>query len=157
MSDLITLLADGLDAALPGEGESWTAREVAEELSLRLVADGWKRTPDGFPEVVVLCGSTRFYPEFQHANFRLTMEGRIVLSVGFYAGSPEQMATEHGEGVGITPEQKIELDELHKRKIDLASWVFVLNVGGYIGDSTRSEIEYAEATGKPVYYLEPIS
>lgn len=106
------------------------------------------------PPVVVLCGSTRFFHEFQRANFELTMQGKIVLSVGFYAGSPDQMVEEHGEGVGITPEDKLMLDELHKRKIDLADSVLVLNVGGYIGESTRSEIEYAEKIGRPVAYLE---
>jgi hypothetical protein len=48
-------------------------------------------------------------------------------------------------------------DELHKRKIDLADEVMVLNVGGYIGDSTRSEIEYAVKTGKTVKYLYPVN
>lgn len=103
------------------------------------------------PEIVVLCGSTRFYDQFQQANYELTMAGDIVLSVGFYPHAPQA----HGEGVGATSEQKAALDELHKRKIDLADRVHVLNVGGYIGDSTRSEIEYAEKAGKPITYLDP--
>jgi hypothetical protein len=102
------------------------------------------------PPITVLCGSTRFYDEFQRANYELTMAGHIVLSVGFYPHNPQV----HGEGVGCTPEQKLGLDELHKRKIDLADEVLVLNVGGYIGESTRGEIDHAEATGKPVWYLE---
>jgi hypothetical protein len=111
------------------------------------------------PTIVVLCGSTRFHQEFQRANYEETMAGRIVLTVGFYrcyAESVEHSRTEvHGESIGCTADQKIALDELHKRKIDLADEVFVLNVGGYIGDSTRSEIEYAEALGMPIRYLEP--
>lgn len=107
------------------------------------------------PMVVCLCGSTRFYDEFQRANYRETMAGKIVLSVGFYAGSPGEMVQQHGEGVGITPEQKLMLDELHKRKIDLADEVLVLNVDGYIGSSTRSEIEYARKQNKRLRYLEP--
>ena len=103
------------------------------------------------PRVVCLCGSTRFYEQFQKANFEDTMAGRIVLSVGFFPHSAEQA---HGEKLGVTPEQKERLDELHKRKIDLADEVFVLNVGGYIGSSTSSEIEYAEKRGKPIRYLE---
>jgi len=103
------------------------------------------------PKIVCLCGSTRFYQKFVEANYLETMAGNIVLSVGFYPHAVNEM---HGEGVGITPEQKESLDELHKRKIDLADEVYVLNVGGYIGSSTRGEIEYAISHGKPVRYLE---
>lgn len=111
------------------------------------------------PTIVCLCGSTRFYEAFQRANYEETMAGRIVLTVGFYRPSPEsagerQRHEHHGENIGCTPEQKIALDVLHKQKIDMADEILVLNVGGYIGDSTRSEIEHAIATGKPVRYLE---
>lgn len=104
--------------------------------------------------VVCLCGSTRFYDEFQSANYRETMAGRIVLSVGFYPHCSERA---HGEAVGCTVDQKRQLDELHLRKIDLADEVLVLNVGGYIGESTRRELEHAKATGKAVRYLEPVN
>lgn len=103
------------------------------------------------PRIVCLCGSTRFYREFQRANYDETMAGHIVLSVGFAVHSPEAV---HAEAFGCTPEQKIQLDELHKHKIDLADEILVLNVGGYIGDSTRSEIDYAIAKGKTIRYLE---
>jgi hypothetical protein len=112
------------------------------------------------PEIVVLCGSTRFYDAFQQANYDLTMAGAIVLSVGFYPHAKAEHG--HGEGVGHDSTEKVALDELHKRKIDLADRVLVLNVatpeypGGYIGESTRSEIEYAEKLGRPVDYLEPV-
>lgn len=114
-----------------------------------------ERLPMERPKVVCLCGSTRFFQQFQVSNFEETMAGRIVLSVGFYPHS-----SEHHELVGLTNagypmSKKAELDELHCRKIDLADEVLVLNVGGYIGDSTRREIAYAEAHGKPVRYLEP--
>jgi nucleoside 2-deoxyribosyltransferase len=103
------------------------------------------------PTVVCLCGSTRFYDAFQQANYDLTMRGQIVLSVGFYPHAKAEHG--HGAGVGHDSAKKRRLDELHKRKIDLADYVLVLNVGGYIGDSTRSEIAYAHAHGKPVRYL----
>lgn len=102
------------------------------------------------PSVVCLCGSTRFYDAFERANYEETMAGKIVLSVGFFNHSISRM---QGEYVGLTPEQKVMLDELHKRKIDLCDEVLILNVDGYIGDSTRSEIEYAEKMGKPVRYM----
>lgn len=104
-----------------------------------------------FPRIVCLCGSTRFYDEFQRANYDLTMRGEIVLSVGFYPHAQGRHG--HGEGVGHDSAAKFALDELHKRKIDLADYVFVLNVGGYVGESTRSEIDYARAHRKPIRYL----
>ncbi len=79
------------------------------------------------------------------------MEGKIVLSVGFFPHATNEM---HGGDVGITARQKERLDELHLRKIDLADSILVLNVGGYIGESTRREIDYARAHGKKVEYCE---
>jgi hypothetical protein len=106
------------------------------------------------PRIVCLCGSTRFKDAFDEANYQETMAGHIVLSVGFYMHAT---GNKHGEQIGATPDQKVRLDELHKRKIDLADEILVLNVGGYIGDSTRSEIDYAERHGKPVRWLEPVA
>lgn len=104
--------------------------------------------------IVCLCGSTRFYRAFQEANYSETMAGRIVLTVGFYPHASEEM---HGQHIDISGTEKDKLDELHKRKIDLADEVLVLNVGGYIGDSTRSEIEYATIRQKPIRYLEALA
>ena len=103
------------------------------------------------PTIVCLCGSTRFYEAFQKANYEETMRGNIVLSVGFYPHSSE---IAHGENIGCDDEQKILLDELHKRKIDLADEILVLNVGGYIGESTQSEIDYAKSVNKKIRFLE---
>jgi len=103
--------------------------------------------PNGFPEIVCLCGSTRFMEAFHVAGWELTLKGHIVLTVGVC-----KHAEDHGaEALGDDVAER--LDELHKRKIDLCDRIFVLNVGGYIGDSTRSEIEYALAKEKRVTYL----
>ena len=104
------------------------------------------------PKKVCLCGSSRFYKEYQEAEYSETMKGHIYLSIGFYPHASDEI---HGEGVGHNSSEKVWLDELHKRKIDLADEVLVLNVGGYIGDSTRSEVAYAERAGKPIRWLEP--
>lgn len=99
------------------------------------------------PEVVTLCGSTKFKDEFITANRELTLQRIIVISVGLFGwdeGRPEEVFGE---------DTKKMLDEIHKRKIDLADRIHVINVGGYIGSSTRSEIEYAEKTGKKITYL----
>jgi hypothetical protein len=142
-----------LSGADVDSGEWKTAELERDHAWDALIADvealGVSPTPPARPTITVLCGSTRFYDAFQRANYELTMQGHIVLSVGFYPHSPDV----HGEGVGCTPEQKEALDELHKRKIDLADEVLVLNLDGYIGESTRGEIDYAEKLGKPVRYL----
>ncbi len=99
-------------------------------------------------KVITLCGSTRFKNQFMEAQKRLTLEGNIVISVGLFGHS--------GDDEVWTEGTKEMLDDMHKRKIDMADEIFVINVGGYIGSSTRSEIEYANATGKAVNYLEPV-
>lgn len=101
-----------------------------------------------FPHIVVLCGSTRFDDAFREANLRETLAGRIVLTVG--------CDFKRGGATGLSLEDKERLDDLHKRKIDLCDEVLILNVGGYIGDSTRSEIAYAHEQDKPIRYLEPL-
>lgn len=93
------------------------------------------------PRRVCLCGSTRFKDAFAQANKSETLAGRIVLSVGMMG---------HHEGLDMNGPVKAELDQLHLRKIDLADEILVLNVGGYIGDSTRREIAYAKAHCKPI-------
>lgn len=102
------------------------------------------------PPIVVLCGSTRFKEAFIEATESFTLKGYIVLSVGLFGHADNKYSTV------ITQEVKEKLDELHKRKIDLADEVFVINCGGYIGDSTMSEINYAKQHNKPITYLEPL-
>jgi len=96
------------------------------------------------PEIVCLCGSLRFAEQMRAANRDLTFAGVIVLAPG-----------EAGAGEAITPGQKAALDALHLRKIDLADRILVVNPGGYIGESTRREIAYAEAAGTPVAFTDP--
>lgn len=102
--------------------------------------------------VVCLCGSTKFKSEFEEVNHLFTMEGWIVLAPGVFAHSNETV---------LTHEAKVALDAMHKQKILMAELVFVVNPGGYIGESTRSEIEFALAWDKEVKYLfvqeEPIA
>jgi hypothetical protein len=106
------------------------------------------------PPITVLCGSTRFCDAFRDVNLRLTLEGHMVLSIGCDTKSDADLEAAQLFGADIA-KAKMRLDQLHMRKIDLADDVLVLNVGGYIGESTRSEIEYANRIGRPVRYLEP--
>ena len=97
-------------------------------------------------KIITLCGSTRFKDEFLAAQKRLTLEGNIVISVGLFGHS--------GDDEVWTASTKPMLDDMHLRKIDLADEIFVINKDGYIGSSTRNEIDYAQKTGKTVRYLE---
>jgi hypothetical protein len=98
-----------------------------------------------FPMVVTLCGSTKFKDTFIDQNKKLTKEGIVVLSVGWFS---------HAEDEKPTEDEKIILDVLHLRKIDISVAILVLNINQYIGESTKREIAYARSTGKSVWYLE---
>jgi hypothetical protein len=104
-------------------------------------------------KVITLCGSTRFKDAFMEAQKRLTLEGNIVISVGLFGHSGDDEVWD-GMDEGAVSKTKEMLDNMHKRKIDMADAIYVINVGGYIGSSTRSEIEYAEKNGKRIMYLE---
>lgn len=98
-------------------------------------------------KVITLCGSTKFKDQFMEVQKKLTLEGNIVISVGCFGHA----------GDIFSDEQKLMLDDMHKRKIDMADEIFVINVGGYIGESTKSEIEYAKKHNKKVNYLDNIN
>lgn len=105
-----------------------------------------------FPRIVCLCGSTRFWREFQRASLSLTVEGAIVLSIGAATNTDD-------EHFGNLPQEeydriKLALDDLHLKKIELADEVLILNVGGYVGPSTLRELSHARTLGKPITFLE---
>ena len=106
----------------------------------------------GSYRVITLCGSTRFKDEFIEAQKRLTLEGNIVISVGLFGHSGDNEVWENMDEGTLTKTKEM-LDDMHKRKIDMADEIYVINVGGYIGESTRSEIEYAFKAGKVIRYL----
>lgn len=95
--------------------------------------------------IITLCGSTRFKDEFLKIQRDLTLQGHIVLSVGLFA---------HADNEELTPEDKIRLDNLHKEKINMSDAIFVINKDGYIGESTYSEVDWANRMKKEVYFLE---
>jgi nucleoside 2-deoxyribosyltransferase len=106
-------------------------------------------------KVITLCGSTRFKEEFLQIQKQLTLKGNIVLSVGVFSHSGDSDAFE-GMSEDHVNKTKMMLDDMHKRKIDMADEIFVINVDGYIGDSTASEMAYATQTGKPIrFYNNP--
>src|SRR5260221_13804764 len=97
------------------------------------------------PVIVCLCGSMRFSEMFRYVNQRETLAGKIVLAPGCFQGDAV---------LEVLPGMKQRLDELHLHKIALADEILVVNVGGYIGESTRREIAYARQQGKRIRWLE---
>jgi hypothetical protein len=95
-------------------------------------------------EIIVLCGSSRFKHQFETEMQRLTLEGNIVLTLGVFL---------HAEGIELPVEKMAMLEAMQRQKINLASRVHIINVGGYIGGSTAEEIEYAKKRGKMITYL----
>lgn len=100
------------------------------------------------PKIICYCGSLRVaLAAFKKAEYESVLRGEIALL-------PCCMFVDIQREYGAESDYKIKADELHKRKIDIADEVFILNVGGYIGESTRNELEYAKSIGKPIKYLE---
>ena len=97
-------------------------------------------------KIITLCGSTKFRDQFLEVQKRLTLAGNIVISVGLFGHSGDEEVCDKGiKGM---------LDDMHLRKIDLADEIYVINPGGYIGESTRREIEYAKRNNKVINFLE---
>ena len=107
------------------------------------------RSAEGEAKVVTLCGSTKFEAEFAEVNQRLTLEGCVVISLGMFhlPDLPDYDWTVDSSDL------KGRLGSVHFQKIRMADEVFIVDPGGYLGESTRREIAYAESLGKPVRYL----
>ena len=98
-------------------------------------------------KIITLCGSIKFKDEFMKVQEKLTLDGNIVLTPNFFNNIKKE---------DIDEKNKKMLDEMHKQKIDMSDEIYVINVGGYIGESTKNEIEYAKEKGKRISYLENI-
>ena len=109
--------------------EYWYARELSKVLEYR----DWRN--------------------FLKVQKDLTLKGNIVISVGLFGHSGDSEVWENMDEGTLTKTKEM-LDDMHKRKIDMSDEIFVINVNGYIGESTKSEIEYAKSLGKRVNYLE---
>lgn len=109
------------------------------------------------PKIICICGSTRFSDLHAIAKWNFEKKGKAICLMINYL--PEWYCKQEGWRIetGHVGEQagvKEVLDELHKRKIDICDEVFVVNYQGYIGESTKDEIEYATKLGKPIRYME---
>lgn len=99
------------------------------------------------PTVVCLCGSTRFKKEFETAAREQTLMGRIVLTLAVFAKA---------DGDPLSDEQVTMLRHLHRHKIKMSDEILIINKDGHIGNSTRSDIEFAKANNKHIEYLHPV-
>lgn len=106
----------------------------------------------GRPQIVTLCGSTRFVDDFNAWRKSFTLKGHIVLSIEIVTTQSEAEDPQH-----VDTDMKTMLDLLHLEKVKMSDWIFVINKGGYIGPSTEREIKFAEACGIPIEYLEPLT
>ena len=95
--------------------------------------------------IITLCGSIKFKNEFMKIQEKFTLEGNIVFTPNFFNNIKKEE---------ISLDTKKMLDEMHKQKIEMSDEIYVINCGGYIGESTKSEIEYAKTKGKKISYLE---
>ena len=105
------------------------------------------QSAEGEAKVITLCGSTKFEAEFAEVNHRLTMEGCVVISLGMFS------LPDLPDWTADNSDLKGRLGGVHFRKIRMADEVYIVDPGGYVGESTRREIAYAESLGKPVRYL----
>lgn len=96
-------------------------------------------------KVITLCGSTKFFKEFDEVCLDLTLKGFLVFSIGSHRIDDS--------GIVNIGSIKSMLDNSHREKIDISNSIFVIDVGGYIGESTKEEIRYAEHNFKNIYYL----
>lgn len=144
----------------PRCGSQHPIREGCENCNRELLAEAMSAEST---VKVCLCGSTKFTQIrnsagrslWQEMNLRETLAGRIVLTIGCDMRSDNDLFGKLSEEAAA--EIKARLDQLHLRKIDLADQVLILNYEGYLGDSTRRELEYARANGKSIRWLEPTS
>ena len=117
----------------------------------------------GKPQIITLCGSSRFCAEIAILAWEFEKGGRIVLGLHLlpdtYCEQKGMIPDEDGNIHHIGEQEGVEeaMDALHFKKIEMSDSIYVVNVGGYIGKSTRREIEYAESIGKPVSYLESVT
>ena len=97
--------------------------------------------------IITLCGSIKFKDKFIKIQEKLTLEGNTVLTPNFFNNIKKEE---------IDEKTKKMLDKMHRQKIDMSDEIYIINFGGYIGESTKAEIEYAKTKGKKISYLESI-
>ena len=110
------------------------------------------------PKIICFCGSSKFVGEMAVLMWEFEKLGNICVGLHLMPNGYGE-AKGHGKNYHHLAELEgiaEQMDALHRRKIDLADEIFIVNLNGYIGESTRNEIEYAEKLKKPIKYLEQL-
>lgn len=158
---MTTKAVEELSEAFTRQRHSGCSAGVVLEVFYKLMAEWRGDTPPWpRPPIVCFCGSARFTQQMLILAWEYAKAGKIVLSWcalpdSYFDAHPESLGDDQA-GIHMAEKEGVReiVDEVHKRKIDLADEVFVINVGGYVGDSTKSEILYALVHGKRVSFLE---
>lgn len=128
------------------------ARSIGKKIQYYSLDKNINKPITKFP-VITLCGSTKFKDKFEEVRKDLTSKGNIVINLGTYEHSGDSEVWE-GEPENAYTKTKLMIDEMQLQKINMADKVMIINVGGYIGESTAKQIEYAKSIGKDILYLE---
>lgn len=131
-----------IDMFRTGEFKPEDYRKELEQCGIKL--DSYKYKPRE-RKIITICGSSKFKDEILNKQQELTLDNWLVFFDGVF---------EHADNINLTKEQKENLNNLHKEKIRISDAIYVVNKNGYIGESTKSEIEFAKQHNKKVYYLE---
>lgn len=94
-------------------------------------------------KIITVCGSYKFEKEMKEITEKMALKGNCMIT-------PIDLTKPNKEA--YTKEQALMLDKMHKEKIKLADAILVVNVNSYIGNSTKSEIEYAKSLDKEILY-----
>ena len=98
-------------------------------------------------KVITICGSMRYSKEMMKIAEELELKDGYADIQCVYNVDGQKY-----EGIYASI-----LDKIHRKKIDISDAIYVVNIDGYIGNSTRNEIEYAKNNGKEVIYHESIN
>ena len=95
-------------------------------------------------KVITICGSMKFIQEMMEISEKIELQGNVVLLPIYNPSRPNKES--------FTIEEIAMLDKMHRERIKISDAILVVNVNGYIGDSTKSEIEFAKALNKEIIY-----
>ncbi len=98
-------------------------------------------------KIITVCGSYKYKKEMIEITEMLTLKGNCMIT-------PNELTKTNKDA--YTEEDILMIDKMHKQKIKISDAILVVDVSGYIGSSTKSEIEYAKSLNKEIIYYSDI-